>query len=67
MAVPDLSVLARMYLDSSLSLSERFMVTKMIYGSQSDEFDYHHVRTPCCCDICVIVTISYCTSGSYTL
>lgn len=43
-AVPDLSVLAKMYLDPSLSMSERFMVTKMIYGSQTDEFDYHHVR-----------------------
>ena len=42
-AVPDMRVLAKMYLDPSLSMQERFMVTKMIYGSQSDEFDYHHV------------------------
>eukprot|EP01036_Dinobryon_divergens_P029774 gene29774-38919_t len=32
-----------MYLDPSLSLQERWMVTMMIFGAQSDKFDYHYV------------------------
>ena len=38
----------RMYLDPSLSLQERWMVTMMIYGAQSDKFDYHYVRLYVC-------------------
>jgi hypothetical protein len=34
----------RLYLDDSLSLQDRWMVTMMIYGAQSDEFDYHKVE-----------------------
>lgn len=32
-----------MYLDPTLSLQDQWMVTKMIYGAQSDEFDFHMV------------------------
>eukprot|EP01034_Spumella_vulgaris_P022684 gene22684-28832_t len=41
-SVPDLETLARMYLDPLLS-AQRWMVTKMMYGAQFDEFDYHKV------------------------
>ena len=33
-----------MYLDKKMDLSDQWMVTKMMYGAQSDEFDYHMVR-----------------------
>lgn len=42
-SVPDLKTLARMYLDESLSMQDRWRVTSMIYGGQSDKFDYHKV------------------------
>lgn len=42
-SVPDLPTLARLYLDPALSLQERFTVVKMMYGAQSDLFDYHKV------------------------
>lgn len=42
-SVPDLRVLAELYLDNNLSTQERWTVTLMIYGSQSNELDYHMV------------------------
>lgn len=42
-SVPDLSVLARMYLDPSFNAQDRWIVTQMMYGGQADEGDYHHV------------------------
>ncbi|KAJ1438335.1 glycosyl transferase family 41-domain-containing protein [Ochromonadaceae sp. CCMP2298] len=42
-SVPNLATLAEMYLDPTLSLSQQWMVTKMVYGAQSDSFDYHMV------------------------
>ncbi len=33
----------RMYLDESISVTDRWMITRMIYGGQSDPFDYHKV------------------------
>lgn len=33
----------RMYLDPTFELNDQWMVTKMIYGAQSDEFDFHFV------------------------
>ena len=40
-AVPDLAALARMYLDTSLGLETHWLVTRMMYGGQTDEYDYH--------------------------
>ena len=34
----------RMYLDPTFSVQDQWMVTKMIYGAQSDAFDFHMVR-----------------------
>lgn len=40
-AVPDLAALARMYVDPSLDLNVHWLVTRMMYGGQTDEYDYH--------------------------
>jgi predicted SAM-dependent methyltransferase len=42
-SVPDLDVLARLFLEPSLSLHERFTVMRMIFGGHVDRFDYHLV------------------------
>jgi hypothetical protein len=33
-----------MLLDPSFGLEDQWLVTRMIYGAQSDAFDYHMVR-----------------------
>ncbi|KAF0684889.1 Aste57867_23133 [Aphanomyces stellatus] len=43
LAVPDLRVLAKLFLASSLTTQERFHVMRMIYGGQTDAHDYHLV------------------------
>ena len=44
MSVPDLDVLARLFLDRSLlSGQERFLVMRMIFGGHIDKYDYHLV------------------------
>ena len=40
-AVPDLSVLSKLFLNETLSLQQRFEVTRMIFGGQVDNYDYH--------------------------
>lgn len=43
-SVPDLDVLARLFVDRALlSVEERFMVMRMIFGGHIDEHDYHFV------------------------
>lgn len=43
-SVPDLDVLARMFIDRSLlSMQERFLVMRMIFGGHMDQYDYHLV------------------------
>lgn len=42
-AVPDLTVLSRMYLDPSFTAYDRYKVMCMIYGGQFDEGDFHYV------------------------
>eukprot|EP01038_Epipyxis_sp_PR26KG_P008707 gene8707-11766_t len=42
-SVPDLRVLSRMLLDKSFDINERWKVIMMMYGAQSDPFDYHQV------------------------
>jgi predicted SAM-dependent methyltransferase len=41
--VPDLPTLAEMYLNPQLSFSQHWMVTRMMYGAQTDDMDYHKV------------------------
>jgi hypothetical protein len=36
-------IVFRLLLDESLTPNERFFVSKMIYGAQTDKFDYHYV------------------------
>jgi predicted SAM-dependent methyltransferase len=43
-SVPDLDVLARLFLDRTLlSWQERFLVMRMIFGGHIDKYDYHLV------------------------
>jgi predicted SAM-dependent methyltransferase len=43
-SVPDLDVLARLFLDrEKLSFQERFLVMRMIFGGHIDKYDYHLV------------------------
>ena len=43
-SVPDLDVLARLFLDRArLSVEERFLVMRMIFGGHLDQYDYHLV------------------------
>ena len=41
LSVPDLSNLASIFLMKDLSIEDRFAVMRMIFGSHSDEYDYH--------------------------
>jgi predicted SAM-dependent methyltransferase len=43
-SVPDLDVLARLFLErQALTIDERFLVMRMIFGGHVDRFDYHLV------------------------
>jgi predicted SAM-dependent methyltransferase len=43
-SVPDLDVLARLFLDRTLlSAEDRFLVMRMIFGGHMDKYDYHLV------------------------
>jgi len=42
-SIPDLDVLARLFLNKDLSLDDRFYVVKMIFGGHIDQHDYHKV------------------------
>jgi predicted SAM-dependent methyltransferase len=39
--VPDLAVLCRLFIEPSLTRDEQLYVMRMIYGGQTDAFDYH--------------------------
>jgi predicted SAM-dependent methyltransferase len=44
LSVPDLDILAELMLDKQrLSLEERFMVMRMMFGGHTNQFDYHYV------------------------
>ena len=42
-SVPDLIILFQLYLKEDMSMEDRWLLTKVIFGAQSDEFDYHKV------------------------
>ncbi len=42
-SVPDLDVLCRLFVDESLTLSNRFHVMRMMFGGQADPYDFHYV------------------------
>jgi len=39
--VPDLDVLCKLFLTPKLDVNARFQIVRMLYGGQSDAFDYH--------------------------
>lgn len=42
-SVPDLEVLCNLFLQPDLTIEQRLHVIGMIYGGQSDEYDYHFI------------------------
>lgn len=42
-SVPDLHTLCEMFIDSNLPAETRFLTMRMIYGGQTDAYDYHKV------------------------
>lgn len=42
-SVPDLEVLAGLILDKKLTMPDRFMAMRMIFGGHMDDYDYHQV------------------------
>ncbi|MCC6950682.1 MAG: methyltransferase domain-containing protein [Phycisphaerales bacterium] len=41
LGVPDLETLCRLFLDPALPLEKKFWVMRMIYGGQTDPWDFH--------------------------
>ena len=54
-----------MYLDPALSTNDRWHVTRMMYGSQTDAFDYHkvgsHLTVPAA--YCELIPTNHVTGG----
>jgi predicted SAM-dependent methyltransferase len=42
-SVPDLTVLARLFIHDGLGVNDRFGVVKMIFGAHVDAYDYHKI------------------------
>lgn len=42
-SVPDLDVLCKLFLDPKLETAQRFHVMRMMFGGQTDAFDFHHI------------------------
>jgi predicted SAM-dependent methyltransferase len=42
-SVPDMDILARLFLDRQLTIKDRFEVMRMIFGGHLDRYDYHVV------------------------
>jgi predicted SAM-dependent methyltransferase len=42
-SVPDMDILAGLFLDRKLTVEERFFVIQMIFGGHVDKYDYHFV------------------------
>tara|TARA_B100000575_G_C22882195_1_gene513925 strand:+ start:156 stop:665 length:510 start_codon:yes stop_codon:yes gene_type:complete len=41
-SVPDLDILCRIFIDKNAPIKVKYHVMRMIYGGQTDEFDYHY-------------------------
>lgn len=42
-SVPDLEVLCKLFLDPKLDIQQRFHVMRMMFGGQTDEYDFHYM------------------------
>jgi len=42
-SVPDFEILCRQFLDPRATLTERFMIMRMAFGGQMDDYDFHYV------------------------
>lgn len=43
LSVPDLDTLAWLFTNPQFATAERFQIMRIIFGGQSDEYDFHHV------------------------
>ncbi len=41
-SVPDLTTVFQLYLQPNITLSEKWLLTRVIYGAQTDKYDFHH-------------------------
>ena len=42
-SVPDLEALCKLFLDPRLDISQRYHVMRMMFGGQTDEYDFHYI------------------------
>ena len=42
-SVPDLEVLCRLFLSPELDSAQRFHVMRMMFGGQTDDYDFHYI------------------------
>lgn len=42
-SVPDLDILCRLFVSPQLGANERFHVMRMLFGGQTDAYDYHYI------------------------
>lgn len=42
-SVPDLDTLCRLFISPQLGANERFHVMRMLFGGQTDTYDFHHI------------------------
>ena len=42
-SVPDLEALCKLFLDPRLDTSQRYHVMRMMFGGQTDEYDFHYI------------------------
>jgi len=42
-SVPDLDILCRLFISPQLGINERFHVMRMLFGGQTDSYDFHYI------------------------
>lgn len=42
-SVPDFDLLCRLFLDAQQNLTDRILIMRMIFGGQTDRYDFHYV------------------------
>lgn len=43
LSVPDIDILAWLFLNPQFATAERFQIMRMIFGGQADEYDFHYI------------------------
>ena len=42
-SVPNMDVLCKLFIDPELDYNDKFHVMRMLFGGQTDEYDYHYI------------------------